>query len=202
MVLINIGVHKLESYKNSDGVFENSFFLQRPYLNYLIYSPRSIEMFYDYFSSKGGVGKQIYTNASQVIHSSHKAFNKYGASALITNPKKQTFNPDLKIEYYGEDFIDKDIEYPWKSDHDLHWFIIRQKNKNFLITDEHIILSEHGWQPNPKYTYDDHKVKLIEDIQKCKIDYLLPRNHVGDFYLQKMNKNSIKDSIQYFKQRL
>ena len=72
MVLINIGVHKLESYKNNQGIFENSYFVHRPYLNYVIFSPNSTEIFYDYFESKGGVGKQIFTNVGQINHGRQK----------------------------------------------------------------------------------------------------------------------------------
>ena len=104
MVLINIGVHKLESYKNNAGLFENSYFIHRPYLNYLIFSPNSIEIFYEYLNSKGGVGKQIYTNATQITHSTTKIFNKYGASVLLTNPKPRlvrTIGRRNQIIIYG-----------------------------------------------------------------------------------------------------
>lgn len=202
MVLINIGVHKLESYKNNDGIFENSYFIHRPYLNYVIFSPNSTELFYDYFNSKGGVGKQIFTHHKQISHSQAKIFNKYGAAVLLTNPTKQPHNNSYKCEYYGEDFSDKDIIYPWDNPKELHWFILTQKGKNFLVTDEHLILNDGVWSPNPSLHYNEEKIRDIEEVLNHKIDYLLPRMHSGEFYLQKTPYNELKKQITHFKGQL
>ena len=198
MVLINIGVHKLESYKNSEGLFENSYFIHRPYLNYLIFSPHSAEIFYDYFNSKGGVGKQIFTNKRQLGFGPGKIWNKYGASVLMTNPDEKVSNKEYKTEYFGIDFTDKDIIYPWKSPEDLHWIILTQRGKKFLVTDEHLILDNDVWTPNPKFQFSDKKVKDIKDILDHDFDYLLPRLHSGEFFLQKTPKNQMQVNIKTF----
>jgi len=202
MVLINLGVHKLESYKNNQGIFENSYFIHRPYLNYLIFSPKSTEMFYDYFNSKGGVGKQLFTNVGQIGHSQAKIFTKYGASVLLTNPKGSDFNPNFKTEFYGQDFADKDISFPWKKPESLYWFILSQKEKNFLIVDEHIIIKEGEWFPNIEFDYSDEMIRDISAILDHDIDYVLPRLHSGDFYLQKLSKSSLQEKVHNFIGRL
>lgn len=202
MVLINLGVHKLESYKNNLGIFENSYFIHRPYLNYLIFSPTSTEIFYDYFNSKGGVGKQLFTNVGQIGHSQAKIFTKYGASVLLTNPTGQEFNPKFKTEYYGLDFIDKDITYPLQNLDGLHWFILNQKEQNFLIIDENIIVKNGEWFPNPEFYYDDKKIGEIKAILDHQIDYVLPRLHFGDFNLKKNSKGALESKIQSFIGRL
>ena len=202
MALINIGVHKLESYKNSQGLFENSYFIHRAYLNYLIFSPRSTEMFYDYFMSKGGIGKQIYTDHVQTHFGTGKIFDKFGATALITNPATVNKTESFKIEYYGKDFSDVDITYPWDAPHELHWYIINQKGKKFLVTDEHLILSENTWYPNPKCSYSPEKIDHINDLVYMEFDYLLPRLHTGDFILQNISSNKPKEFISNFNKAL
>ena len=198
MVLINIGVHKLESYKNNQGIFENSYFVHRPYLNYVIFSPNSTEIFYDYFQSKGGVCKQIFTHSSQINHGPAKIWNKFGASVLLTNPTKQPASADYKCEYLNVDFSDKDIIYPWDDPKELHWFILTQRDKRFLITDEHLILNNGDWLPNPKLHYNETKIRYIKEILNHDFDYLLPRLHEGEFYLQKTPKDYVENQINLF----
>ena len=198
MVLINIGVHKLESYKNIQGLYENSYFVHRSYLNYLIFTPNSTEIFYDYFNSKGGVGKQILTGPQQFGNASGKIFNKYGASVLLTNPKKRPHRSSFKLEYYGVDFMDKDITYLSEKPKELHWVILNQRGKKFLITDENLILKDGTWWPNPEMKYSSDKVEEINNILKNDFDYLLPRLHQGEFHLQRTPKDTIEQNIQNF----
>lgn len=198
MVLINIGVHKLESYKNSKGIFENSYFIHRSYLNYVIFAPQSTEIFYDYFASKGGVGKQIFTDASQINHAPGKIFNKFGASVLMTNPKKMPPNAAYKLEYFGEDFVDKDICYPWDKPDEMHWFFIHQRGKKFLVTDENLIVDDGDWLPNPEKSYSESKIKHIRDILNIDFDYLLPRLHKGEFFLQSTPQKIVREKIDQF----
>ena len=42
--------------------------------------------------------------------------------------------------------------YPWEDPKELHWFILTQREKRFLITDEHLILKEGEWLPNSPLT--------------------------------------------------
>ena len=51
-------------------------------------------------------------------------------------------------------------------------------------------------------TFDESKIKHINDILGQEIDYLLPRYHEGDFFLQKLNKRVVEDSLNIFHKRL
>ena len=116
----------------------------------------------------------------------------------MTNPEQRPHTPAYKCEYYGVDFTDKDIIYPWDNPKELHWFILTQRGKRFLITDEHLILKDGVWTPNPELEYNDEKVKDIEDVLKHEVDYLLPRLHEGEFYLQQIPEPELKKQIDNF----
>ena len=44
MGLKNLGLHKLESYKTLEKFYLNSFFIQRDYLNYIIFPPGHVSL--------------------------------------------------------------------------------------------------------------------------------------------------------------
>ena len=66
MVLINIGVHKLESYKNNQGFFENSYFVHRP-IQIMLFFPLTAPKFFMIISNPKEECKQIFTNVVKLI---------------------------------------------------------------------------------------------------------------------------------------
>ena len=206
MSLNNLNIHKLESYKTLEGVYLNSFFLKRDYLNYLIFPPGHVALFKDFFLAKGGVGKQIITSPDQINLGCSQTFKTFGASAVLLNEDQinQIFPGDLetlKIEFWGNEFFDKDINFKTFENSSLNWFIINHRGKNLLITDEKVIMNHQGWKCNPRYPLLQIDKDLLEDlidsdfVKKFKIDYLIPRCHTGEFYLQKISTDSFKENI-------
>ncbi|MAW07547.1 MAG: hypothetical protein CME61_04615 [Halobacteriovoraceae bacterium] len=206
MSLNNLELHKLESYKTLEGVYLNSFFLKRDYLNYLIFPPGHVALFKDFFLAKGGVGKQIITSPDQINLGCAQTFKTFGAAAVLLKEGHigQIFPKDLetlRVELWGNDFFDKDINFEAFEKTCLNWFIINHKGKNLLITDEKVIMNHQGWKHNPRYPITHSDKLLLEDfaqndfVRKFKIDYLIPRCHTGEFYLQKISADSFKENI-------
>ena len=190
MGLNNLGLHKLESYKTLEKFYLNSFFIQRDYLNYIIFPPGHVSLFKDFFEAKGGVGKQLLTNKEQINLGCEQTFSLFGASVVLLSGETLDFDPKLKIEHYGESYFEKDlIEVPFKSVN-LGWFRFYQQGKYFLVTDEKLIQTVDGWLRNPSYPLtveQENFLKHYEFDESFKVDYLVPRCHVGEFYLQRIS---------------
>ena len=92
MSLNNLELHKLESYKTLEGVYLNSFFLKRDYLNYLIFPPGHVALFKDFFLAKGGVGKQIITSPDQINLGCAQTFKTFGG----VDPPYRAFQSDYQ----------------------------------------------------------------------------------------------------------
>ena len=206
MALGNLGLHKLESYRTMEGHYQNSFFLKRNYLNYLIFPPQEVNLFKDIFISKGGVGKQIVTSKDQLNHGCNQTFTTFGAAAVFL--KKSTLNhvksstlKKFKTELWGEDFYDQDFDLSPFEQSNLNWFRIYHQGKYFLVTDENIILKKGAWIQNPNHPIHEEDKRLLEELlekQSFKIDYLIPRLHDGEFYLQKLNSLLFREKLSHY----
>ena len=206
MGLTNLALHKLESYRTMDGYYLNSFFIKRDYCNYLLFPPYHVELYKDIFLSKGGVGRQLITNPGQLNFGCEKTFNTFGASAVLfkTEQARDVSTEQLKVlkvDFWGEDFFDKDIIFTPFNESSLNWFRLLHQGKYFLITDEKLIAHHQGWKQNKTNPLTEEEKNFLREFpidKDFKIDYLIPRCHDGEFYLQKLTQQSIVENINIF----
>ncbi len=206
MALKNIGLHKLESYRTMEGYFLNSYFLKRDFLNYLIFPPYHVALYKDIFLSKGGVGRQLISSPGQINHGCASTFSTFGASVVlfdasdareITSEKLST----LKVDFWGEDFFDKDIIFSPFESTSLRWFRLLHQGKYFLVTDEKLIAHFSGWKQNSAYPLTEEEKNFLREFpidNDFKVDYLIPRCHDGEFYLKKLTPKTLKENLDTF----
>ena len=206
MSLKNIGLHKLESYRTMDGYYLNSFFIKRDFLNYLIFPPYHVALYKDIFMSKGGVGRQLITSVHQINHGCAQTFATFGASVVLfnSNEAKELSSEQLvslKVDFWGEDFFDKDIIFEPFENTSLKWFRLLHQGKYYLITDEKLIAHFSGWKQNKKFPLTEEEKNFLREFpigENFKIDFLIPRCHDGEFYLKKLTPKTILENLNIF----
>ena len=93
------------------------------------------------------------------------------------------------------------IDVPFKSVN-LGWFRFIQQGKYFLVTDEKLILTVDGWLRNPSFPLTVEQENLLKHYEfgkDFKVDYLVPRCHVGEFFLQRIqNGENLQSELRSF----
>lgn len=171
MELNNSGIHTIMfslDQKGDRGIA--SFFIPRNYGNYLFFGGPFSANDHDFFYSKGGIYKQFYTNKEQLGTFTGKIFDKYGAYIVFGN--EELVFLDAPSEKFGKEFFDRDMQVISHGDGNF-WYLIKQKNKTYLIVDDHVIL--HGGElfPNKEMRLNQLSVEKIQLLNDLKIEAVL-----------------------------
>lgn len=144
-----------------------SYYLFRPFGNYLMYKTTNLNDYFEKFKSFGGIYKQfdeenIYRTISGDI------FNKFGAS-LIQSELDQV-DPLYPIESYGKNYADPQLE---KVDLDnLRHYILHQNKAKLLFL--HFSLDEENLDSSINELIKEQGIDLIffHKIKRLQRSYL------------------------------
>lgn len=102
---MSLGLHHI---KNSET--SCSYFVRRPFGNYIIFSDDLSPLHIDFFQSKGGVYKQFLEDSSVVNKNQKDLFVKFGAAGVVSK-NSTNFSEDIPIEFFAKDFADPLIRF-------------------------------------------------------------------------------------------
>lgn len=104
---MKIGVHQIV--KNANA---SSYFVQRSYGNYLVYSDALTATNTDFFKSKGGVYRQFIQKVEHISLEQVQLFKRFGAAAVtLSSLEAAPFSPHIKIELFSDDFVDPTVKF-------------------------------------------------------------------------------------------
>ena len=129
-----LGIHRINI-----GERSSSYFIERPFGNYLAFSDNMDEIPRDFLKAKGGVYKQFIESSSNIDSIHGKIFDLYGASS-VGFFQTEIFHPLLPIERFGIDFDDPAVEFG--SHGVLKWLLINQRGERVAIMGEEFELTE------------------------------------------------------------
>jgi hypothetical protein len=144
-----------------------SYYLFRPFGNYLIYKTTNLNDYFEKFKSFGGIYKQfdeenIYRTISGDI------FNKFGASLIQSEPDQ--VDPLYPVEAYGKDYADPQLE---RIDiNGLRCFILHQNKQKLLFL--HFSIDEENIQIEINKLVKEQSIDFIffHKIKRLERSYL------------------------------
>lgn len=154
-----------------------AFFIPRNYGNYLFFGGAFSAKDHEFFYNKGGIWKQFLTSKNQVSPHVGSIFNKYGAYLVIGEDNGNPFvYLDAPVESVGKQFFDKDMEIIEHGDFHC-WFILKQKNKYYLIVDEHLNLKEGKISWSKEFRLNENSMENLERYKEIPLEAILFSNY-------------------------
>lgn len=98
----------LHHIKNSES--SCSYFIKRPFGNYIIFSDGLSPLHVDFFQSKGGVYKQFIENPGLLNKNQKSLFVKFGAVGVVKPPHAPALE-DIPFEEWGDGFSDPTMRF-------------------------------------------------------------------------------------------
>lgn len=157
---MNLGIHKFADKKGTA-----SYFVQRRYGNYLLFSENCDQYNYEFIKSKGGIYKQFIENTDDIKESQGKLFDIYGAAAVGHFSPEPT-HPRLPLEAFNKDFIDKEIRFP-EFENRKH-ILLKQMSKKVVFFGKAYYLRSDG---RVFVNTQDHTQKLHQFFIEQGISY-------------------------------
>lgn len=186
--MINLGIHQ---FKINDH--QCSYFIERMFGNYLIFSDYIRETNYDFLKSKGGLYKQFMESPTHIDEIHGKIFDKYGAYA-VGDFLKEIFHAKLPVERYGIDYVDPDLRYI--SQGSAKKIFLTQMNKPIMILGSEFYLSSDD---KIFLNNTDITEKLTQEIIQKKIEFTLFTRFECSSHLTLGQKSFLQKIYQVFK---
>lgn len=163
---MNFGIHLI---KNKIG---SSFFVTRPFGNYLIFADYIDSFDSSYIESQGGLSKMLFESRSNISAIHAKLFDKYGASA-VSDFISEEFNPNIPLQRWNYEHVDPALE--WYHHGEKQIITFKQKDKIVSITGNSIELK------NNQFFYKDKDIssELIDYFKKHKTDLVYASNFIN-----------------------
>lgn len=119
------------------GRLTNSYFIERPWGNLLIYPLEELTLSdRERFVSKGGIYRQFVLEPFTPNDVTRKLFDTFGAAVVA--PFDIPFDVFARYEKFGEDFADVNVDYLVHGD--LRALLITMNDGQVLFTDSHFSL--------------------------------------------------------------
>jgi len=122
---VSLDLHHI---KNSDS--SCSYFIKRPFGNFIVFSDELSPLHIDFFQSKGGVYKQFVENPETVNKNQKDLFVKFGAFGVSRAPLEKA-SEDIPFEKWGVDFSDPTVRF--RSTEDGQSVVLKQGDKKIAI---------------------------------------------------------------------
>ncbi len=152
-----LGIHKLTI---SDH--QCSYFIERPFGNYLIFSDKLENIQSDFFRSKGGIYKQFIENVDELQPTQAKLFQEFGSYGVGLF-EGEKFHEYLPLESYGATYADPLVKFVEQDHGKLVYFA--QKNSRVIIFGKDFYLTESGEILLHRKALNDYFVKTIQLYQ-------------------------------------
>ena len=150
------------------------YFLVRPCGNYLIYGLDRLPISIDFVKSKGGIYKQFFTSLHHVTGQGRQFFTTFGAPAVLPpGSSSENFDPDIKFEVYGEDYVERDLHY-YPVGYG-HWIYLRHADRGILFPDETVFIDRGKWKLQTHASEEQ-----LDTLQRLEVELVLPRLFYGE----------------------
>jgi len=140
----------LHHIKNSES--SCSYFVKRPFGNYIIFSDGLSPLHVVFFQSKGGVYKQFVENPTELNKNQKDLFIKFGAAGVVTSSLEKSVET-IPFEKWGEGFSDPTMRFRNKDG--LQSVLLKQGDKKVVFLGK-------------SYFYKDSKEVIVNGEDKTE----------------------------------
>jgi hypothetical protein len=156
-----LGVHQIKIDQH-----RSSYFIERPFGNYLVFSDHLQTIDEDFFISRGGIYKQFIQSSSNIGEVQGKLFNRFGAYG-VGDALEYQVNAYLPMQRVVKDF--NDPAFRFESHGEAKKFLIDQRGKKILILGNEFYLNE---VQKVILRDKDWTKQLVEQVQSREIDFV------------------------------